>query len=416
MVSRVKGTQDFLDMRLFNHIIKISEQHFTQYHFTQIATPIIESIDLFQRSLGEHTDVISKEMFIIQPRDGDESICLRPEATAPTMRAFLEARIQQTPWQVFSYGPMFRYERPQKGRFRQFHQMNIEIIDAQSIAQDVQLITMLDRLFHEKFQLQNYALLINFLGSREDRARYRDVLISFLDTVAYKICATCQQRRTLNPLRIFDCKNPQCQQEYESAPRIVDHLSDESRAEWEQLQAQLAALSISFSYEPRLVRGLDYYNKTVFEFVSTDLGAQNTFCGGGRYDYLAQELGASKMYPALGAAFGFERLILLLQAQQDQLRIAELPPLYTVLPQSHNQQTLALLIADTLRAAGLSTYAFLDGDSMKSMMRQANKMGAAYCVIIGDREQEQNQVMIKNMITGHEELVLQSHLLEAVRR
>jgi histidyl-tRNA synthetase len=403
MVPRVKGTQDFLDLTLYNYSIEVAKKYLAFHHFTEIATPIIEYTSLFQRSLGEQTDVVSKEMFILESRDAeDPSICLRPEGTASTVRAFVDNHIQMLPWKVFSYGPMFRYERPQKGRFRQFHQINIEVIGSSSVSQDVHMITMLERLFSEGFKLNNYALKINFIGTREDRLRYREKLGAFLTTITDRMCPTCIDRREKNMMRVFDCKNTSCQELYKNAPHITDHLSETSRAEWNTIQEQLGLLSVSFSHEPRLVRGLDYYNKTVFEFVSGTLGAQNAFCGGGRYDHLAHELGAKEDHPSIGAAIGIERLMLMLEPIRETLPIPSLPALHVVMPYSEKQQTLALLIADTLLAAGLCTEPFLDGDSMKSMMRKANKLGARYCIIIGDDEQKANQVTIKNMTTGDE--------------
>jgi histidyl-tRNA synthetase len=280
MIPRVKGTQDFLDLSLFRFVINQFQKHADRYRFHEIATPIIEQVELFKRSLGLFTDVVSKEMFLIEGHQGQESneqLCLRPEATAPTMRAFIESQ-PLTPWKVFSYGPMFRYERPQKGRYRQFHQINCEIIGASSISNDALFITMLDRFFHETLNLNSYALHINFLGSYEDRAAYTAILANYVGSLS-GICATCQQRKEKNILRVFDCKNPECQKLYAKAPAMIDHLSQESRAEWQELQDQLSLLSVTFAVNPRLVRGLDYYNKTVFEFSSDSLGAQNAFDG-----------------------------------------------------------------------------------------------------------------------------------------
>lgn len=415
MIPRVKGTQDFIDCAIFNFIVDQFAQHVSLYHFQQIATPVLEHVELFKRSLGQHTDVVSKEMFIVQSaNESQEQICLRPEATAATVRAFVENN-PTTPWKVYSYGPMFRYERPQKGRFRQFHQINLEVIGAQSISQDVQIITMLDRFFHEKLKLNNYSLQINFLGTVADRANYLKTLKSFL-TSAQGICATCTQRATTNPLRIFDCKVEECQKIYQKAPHIADHLSTESKQEWEQLKQELMLLSISFVYNPKLVRGLDYYNKTVFEFASENLGAQNAFCGGGRYDQLAKELGAREDQPSIGAAIGIERLMLLLEPIRDTLPIAQSRPLYVMMPLSQAQQPLALLLADTLHAANLVVDTLLDGDSLKSMMRKANKMGAVYALILGDQEQQNKTVVVKNMMTGEQHELAQVDLATFLKR
>lgn len=419
MVPRVKGTQDFINCTLFNFIIDSIKKHLAIYHFTEIQTPILEPVELFVRSLGTHTDVVSKEMFMIESRteNKDDRICLRPEGTAPTVRAFNENHIQITPWKVFSWGPMFRYERPQKGRFRQFHQVTMEIVGSGSVSEDVQFITMLDRFFHEKLSFNNYALVINFLGCSSDRQHYLTILKQYMDRpdIASHICDQCKERKEHNIMRIFDCKNPQCQALYQTAPHIADHLCEECDAEWKTLQAQLSLLSVSYAYKPTLVRGLDYYNKTVFEFVSKDLGAQDTFCGGGRYNQLVKELGNKQDYPAIGAAFGMERLMLLLEPLQDQLAITYPPALHMIIPMTPAQHILALLLADELHAHSISTDIIFEG-SMKSMMRKASSLGASYALIIGETEQQNHTVMVKNMTTGTEESVAHIDLVKYLKK
>ena len=277
------------------------------------------------------------------------------------------------------------------------------------------MITLLDRFFNEKLGLQSVALQINFLGSYEDRQRYAHTLKSFVDGLT-DICETCIVRKDKNILRIFDCKNTTCQKQYETAPKMIDHLSPSSQKEWEQLQKELSLLSITFSINPRLVRGLDYYNKTVFEFVSAHLGAQNALCGGGRYDRLAQEVGSKQAYPSLGAAIGIERLMLILEPIMDTLSLPQPKPLYVVMALSSEQNPLALLLADTLHAADLTVDTFLEGDSLKSMMRRANNMGAAYALIVGDEEQAHHSVLVKNMMTGDQEQVKQIDLASFLKR
>ncbi len=419
MIPRVKGTQDFIDCTLFNFIIDSIKKHLTFYHFTEIQTPILESVDLFVRSLGTHTDVVSKEMFLIESRQesSEGRICLRPEGTAPTVRAFNEHHIQTIPWKVFAWGPMFRYERPQKGRFRQFHQVTMEIIGSGSVAEDVQFITMLDRFFHENLKLHNYALVLNFLGCSDDREKFLVTLKKFLDKpgIVENICAQCRERKEHNIMRIFDCKNPQCQELYKTAPHIADNLCAQCSQEWQDLQNQLSLLSVSYAYKPTLVRGLDYYNKTVFEFVSKDLGAQDTFCGGGRYNQLVKELGNKQDQPAIGAGLGIERLMLLLEPLRDQLHIAHAPALHMIIPMKSSQHTLALLLADELRAHNICTDIILEG-SMKSMMRKASSFGAAYALILGETEQQNRTVMVKNMVTGTEESVAQVDLVKYLKK
>lgn len=411
MLSRVKGTQDFLDLTLFNFFLARVREHARKYHYTEIATPLLEPTELFARSLGEYTDVVSKEMFSVAMRDANEHVCLRPEATASIVRAFVENGIQHTPWKVFTAGPMFRYERPQKGRYRQFHQVSFEVIGSATVAQDVHLIAMLDRLFHESLMLSDYALLINYLGCPADRKRYEQEVRAFLTPDRMSaVCATCVERTQKNILRIFDCKSPTCQDLYSTAPRTVDVLCSACATEWQHLQQWLEMLSISHAHQPRLVRGLDYYSKTVFEFVSGALGAQNAFCAGGRYDQLVQQIGGKQDQPSVGAAIGIERVLLMLEAIKDTLALPQEPALYVVMPLASEQVPLALMVADHLIAQGHATESFLDGDSIKSMMRTANRLGATYAIIIGEDEQRANEVTVKNMLTGDSKCVPQAAL------
>lgn len=409
-MAKVKGTQDFVDLKLYNYIVDAANKYLEANNYKQIMTPIIEHLDLFKRSLGITTDVVNKEMFIIQ-QEGEEKnpICLRPEATAATMRAFLENGIQNIPWKVFSVGPMFRYERPQKGRFRQFHQLNIEFVGSDNVYQDAEFIKMLDKLFSSKLKLDNYALHINYLGSFEDRKNFSTVLKKFLDSVADKICKTCSDRKDTNTLRVLDCKNPDCQTIYNSAPKTAEHLSSESKKEWQTLQDVLEMLSVSFVINSKLVRGLDYYNKTIFEFVSSDLGAQSAFCGGGRYDGLVKEISDGKQdVPSMGAAIGIERLMILLENRE--LDVQE-DPLHVIMPLSEEQFVLAMLVEQELLKANFAVETILERSSLKSMMRKANKMGAKYSLIIGEDEQKNRTVLVKNMVNGQENVINQPKLV-----
>lgn len=415
---RVKGTNDQLDLTLYNFIVSAIAKHLGIYCFTQIDTPVLEHTELFKRTLGLHTDVVNKEMFIIQPHgnaDEKESICLRPEITAPIVRAFVDNGIQITPWKVFEIGPCFRYERPQKGRFREFHQVSIEIVGSSAVAQDVQMIKMLDRLFHETLKFNNYALLINYLGCPEDRVAFRVTLKKFLDAQT-GLCQDCMVRKEHNIMRVFDCKVEHDQKIYQNAPHIIDHLCLICAAEWQQLQHDLELLSVTFKVQPSLVRGLDYYNKTVFEFVSGSLGAQNTFCGGGRYDQLVTQIGGKTDQQSIGAAIGLERLMMVIEPHKDSLPLPQLPKLHALLPMGKEQHILALLLADELHAVGLCVEVLLEGGSIKSMMNKANKLGAAYALILGEQEQQKNQVMVKNMITGEQELISQADLVAYLQK
>lgn len=410
MFFRIKGTQDNLDCRFLQGVLQIVMHHLSNYNFQQISTPIIESTTLFERGLGIATDVVGKEMFTVESKSDREQICLRPEMTAGTVRAFVEQQGSLVlPWKVFSYGPVFRYERPQKGRYRQFHQISIESLGSSSVMYDAFFISMLDNLFAEKLSIQNYILQVNFLGQQQDRDIFKTHLYAFLTTHESILCATCIQRKDTNILRVFDCKNEGCNELYKNAPKIVDHLTPESKLEWDLLCQQLHQLSVSFIHNPYLVRGLDYYNKTVFEFVGTSLGAQNTFCGGGRYDTLATQLGSKEQVPAVGAGIGVERLLMLLENEQEKYSIPK-RSLVCVVPCQAEQNGTALLIADSLQAQGICVDILLDEASLKSKLRKANKLQATYVAVIGQDEQVGNYVTIKNMITGKDDKVSQADL------
>jgi len=292
----------------------------------------------------------------------------------------------------------------------------MEIIGSGAIAQDAYFIAMLDRFFHDVLKLNNYALIINFLGCLQDREQYLLILKKFMNkpTITDNVCAQCTERKEHNIMRIFDCKNPQCQEIYRDAPHIADHLCAHCSQEWQDLQKQLSLLSISHVYKPTLVRGLDYYNKTVFEFVSKNLGAQDTFCGGGRYNQLVKQLGGSQDQPAIGAAFGIERLMLLLEPLRNQLTLTR-AALHIIIPMSSEQHTLALLLADELQTHNICTDILFEG-SMKSMMRKASKLSAAYVLILGETEQANRTVTVKNMITGQEESVAQVDLAALLKK
>lgn len=414
MYNRVKGTQDFLDMTLFNGIIDAAKKHLALYNFTEIATPIIEPLELFQRSLGLETDVVTKEMYVLES-DDEHKLCLRPEATASCVRAFVNNHVASTPWKVFLWGPMFRHERPQKGRYRQFHQINMEIIGSQSIFQDAHFIKMLDRYFSESLKLDSYALHLNFLGCPADRAAYKTVLREFLAENASISCALCLVRKEKNILRVFDCKNEGCQDIYKKAPPMADSLCEACVGEWRDLKDNLEHLSVSYSYVPTLVRGLDYYDKTVFEFVALALGAQNTFCGGGRYNSLVKEIGAKEDHPSLGASIGIERVLLLLEDQKEQQLVPSKPKISAILPMGEAQYPLALLLADELQAHEIAVEVFLEGDSLKSMFRRANKMEVKYVLLLGEEEQQKKVVKVKHMATGDEETIPHPQLVDYIK-
>jgi len=410
MITRVPGTHDVLDMKSFTELTTIIRTQFHHAGFAEIMTPLIEHTELFHRSLGSATDIMSKELYFVNSphaEEGDHTLCLRPEATASTVRAFVNAHIVHMPWNVFTIGPMFRHERPQKGRYRQFHQASIEMIGAQSITQDAFLIMMLNQLFSDRLSLVHYGLLINFMGCADDRTAFTEILKTWLQKHHEKLCSTCQQRAMTNPLRVFDCKQQACRELFEDAPKTTDHLCSACTQEWNLLQNLLQQLSVSYSHQPLLVRGLDYYSKTVFEFVSAELGAQNTFCGGGRYNQLAREIGAVDDVPSVGAAIGIERLLSLVE---DKLPRRE-TKLYCIIPLSLEQHSIALQLTDLLLAHNITVQPLLNESSLKSMMRTANRIGAHMCIIIGPDEQQAGTVALKNMMTGETKQIAQHDIV-----
>ncbi len=414
MFRRVKGTQDFLDMSGFLQVVEGLSDYLALYNFVSIQTPILEHAELFIRSLGSHTDVVHKEMFFVANKsiDGEttEQLVLRPELTAPVMRAFAEAQntISARPWHVFSWGPAFRYERPQKGRYRQFHQFSIEVLDAGSILYDAELMSALYLFFSTKLLLKDFVLELNYLGSLEDRKKYKDALLDYLNGFA-DLPAALVERKETNILRCFDLKDEASQRVMRAAPMLVDFLGADSKSEWRQLQDLLHNLGVPFVVNPRLVRGLDYYNKTVFEFSSSLLGAQCAFCGGGRYDFLAKEFGIKDSLPSLGAGIGIERLVLLLEAEG---KISVKPQLnFVIVPFSDEETDLALLYAQKIRSFGCSCQTLFDITSVKSMMRRADKQGARYALLIGSDERKGNYITAKNMASG-EEVRVSPSLLE----
>ncbi len=433
--SRVRGTQDIVDLKDYNFILEKIRKHLQDRNFSQIQTPILEHTSLFVRSLGEHTDVVHKEMYILEKTSSSDasssdnssidnssicdsssgaSICLRPEATAGTMRAFIENNVESKPWRVWSHGSMFRRERPQKGRWREFEQINIEVIDSESISQDAYFIKMLDSFFANKLLLNDYVVKLNFLGCLEDRKNHKDELLKYLEKVKSNLCETCLVRKDKNILRVLDCKNEDCKKVLLDAPKITDCLCKDCNSEWGRLKELLEILSVSFIEDKFLVRGLDYYEKTVFEFSSKDLGAQDAFCGGGRYD-LGQELGAKCDVKSIGAAIGAGRLLILLNKVRDMLSIKKDSALNLILPMGQEQIPLALLLSDIIHGESLCADILLDLGSMKSMMRKANKMLAARVIIIGEDEQKNGTVTVKNMTTGESVVVKQVELLSVLK-
>ncbi len=385
------------------------------YGYSEIRMPVLEQTALFKRSIGEVTDIVEKEMYTFDDRNG-ESLTLRPEGTASCVRAGNQHGLLYNQIQRLWYmGPMFRYERPQKGRYRQFHQFGIETFGLPSADADAEVILLSARLWKAFDIADQVELQLNSLGSNEARARYRDALREYLEQYKEQLDEDSQRRLDSNPLRILDSKDPNTQQLLEEAPRLSEYWDDESREHFEQLRALLDEAGIRYTLNERLVRGLDYYNRTVFEWVTTALGAQGTVCAGGRYDGLVEQLGG-KPIPAVGFAMGMERLVLLLQ-EQNKLTPRRAVDAY-LMPLGDAAELKAAAIAEQLRDAlpELRLVTHCGGGAMKKQMKKADKSGAEVALIIGENELATQQVTVKPLRSDAEQVTLShAELIEHLR-
>ena len=366
------------------------------YGYHQIRTPLVESTRLFARSIGEETDIVAKEMYTFTDRN-DDSLTLRPEGTASTVRAGIQNGLfynqQQRLWY---YGPMFRYERPQKGRYRQFYQMGIECYGWSGTDIEAEVLSLTHDLF-QRLGLQNTKLHINSLGDQHSRSAFRAALVDYLRAYIDQLDSDSQRRLNTNPLRILDSKNARVQQILDKAPSILDYLSSASQDAFDQLQDHLQALEISFEINPRLVRGLDYYNDTVFEWINPSFGAQATVCGGGRYDRMVEQLGGQAT-PAFGFGMGVERLIQMLQEQDAEIVNNSYAQSVYIVSFGDTARSLALVVQKQLVAANISVLCHMGEASIKNQFKKADKSGAALAIIIGDNEIEQNTLSVKTLL------------------
>ena len=380
----------------------------------EIRVPIFEPTDLYERGIGEATDVVGKEMYSFKDR-GDRSITLRPEGTAGVVRSLIEHNLmaQGGVQRLWYTGPMFRYERPQAGRQRQFHQLGVEVFGSPSARADAEAIAIATTIL-QALGLKNLHLNLNSIGNADDRQRYRQALIDYLTPFKAELDADSQDRLTRNPLRILDSKDDRTQAILQSAPSILDHLGPDSAARFTQVQQLLNQLNIPYTLNPRLVRGLDYYTHTVFEIQSDDLGAQATVCAGGRYDGLVSELGGAET-PAVGWAIGLERLVLLLQ----QIQPLSAPSVdFYLVSRGEAAEAQALVLAQNLRQAGFSAEMDLSGSAFGKQFKRADRSGAIACLILGDAEAEAQTVQLKWMQSGEQAAIGQADLLatpEALR-
>lgn len=400
MIKAIKGVKDLLpeESPRWRFIEDTGRRWAQRYGFQEIRVPIFETTMLFARSIGATTDIVEKEMYTFADRDGS-SLTLRPEGTAGTVRAFIEHNRAADPRpQKFYYtGPMFRHERPQAGRLRQFHQFGVESFGIANPRADVEVISLLWRLLSD-LSLPGLTLEINNLGYSDDRARYKPLLVAFLKSVETRLCANCQRRIEGNPLRVLDCKVPDCRSATEDAPRLADSLSPAARDHFACVTAGLQSVGIPFDLNPRLVRGLDYYCLTAFEVTCSHLGAQNAVGAGGRYDGLVEQLGGPAV-PAVGFAVGLERIALMMP---DAVIVPSAPRIY-VAAFGTKAVDIGCALLDELRQAGVPADMDFRSTSLKAHLRQADRLGALYTILLGDDEIEKGTTTLRNMQTKAQE-------------
>ena len=413
LIKAIRGMNDILadDARIKASIESTCEQVFSRFHYQKLETPIVEKTELFARSIGADTDIVSKEMYTFEDRNGD-MLTLRPEGTACCVRAGIENGLfynqQQRLWYA---GPMFRHERPQKGRYRQFHQIGAESYGWATPDIDAELIAMSHAIW-QALNLTGIELQINSLGSAQARQQYKEALVAYLKPFHEQLDADSQRRLESNPLRILDSKVPSTQELLANAPSLSDYLDEQSAQEFEQLQTYLSAQGVDFVVNPKLVRGLDYYNKTVFEWVYPNLGAQATVCAGGRYDSLVEQLGG-KATPAVGFAMGVERLIELIK-EQEQYTSQHAADIYFISVGDAARLT-ALKLAQELRQTGKTIHVHCGDGSLKNQIKRADKSGAKIALILGEDEINNKKIVIKPLLSRSEQQsIAQSELITSL--
>ena len=413
-LQSLKGMNDifFEEIELWQELEAKARQMFAVYGYGEIRTPLLEDTALFTRGIGEDTQVVQKEMYTFADKSGD-SVTLRPEGTASVVRAYIQHTLASRDdiTKLYYMGPMFRHERPQKGRLRQFHQIGCELLGSASPLSDAEQIIMMDELTRS-LGIRNYELSLNSLGSVAEREKYLAALVEYLQKFETDLDEDSKRRLNTNPLRILDSKHPKTHEICQSAPIILDHLSVESKQHFETVQNKLVAASVLFKVNPHIVRGLDYYEHTTFEFISQDLGAQSTFAGGGRYNRLVEELGG-KATSAVGFALGCERLILLLLANRT-LGDAKKPGVYFV-PLDAESLDLCFSQMHFLRSQMIPCEMNYELKSLKSQMRRADKLNYRYTVIVGETERQKNIVMFKDMLSGEQKEIPIADLLTQIR-
>ena len=401
-IKGIRGFKDILpgEVEKWQFVEGEARRLFGLFGFSELRIPILERTELFARGIGASSDIVGKEMYTFPDRDGD-SLTLRPEATTSIVRAYLEHNLylKEPVGKYYFIGPMFRYERPQKGRYRQFHQIDAEFLGVQEAEADAEILVMLMR-YLTGLGLKRVSLQINSLGCPDCRLPYKAEIQNFLRTKSEGLCEDCQRRLETNPLRVFDCKQATCQALLATAPVILDFLCADCRRHFERVKTLLNGLELAYSVDPRMVRGLDYYTRTAFEVVTGELGAQNAVCGGGRYDGLAEEIGGPPI-PAIGFAIGMERLVMLLGGEGNYSRYPDV----FVAALGEEAQRRAFILLQELRDVRVWAEADYGGKSLKSQMRRADKMKSSYVIILGEEELKKGVAVLRDMTTkGQEEI------------
>lgn len=400
ITKKIKGTEDVLpkDSYRWQFVEDVMRRESKAYGFKEIRTPVFEHTELFQRGVGQTTDVVQKEMYTFDTKGG-ESVTLRPEGTAGAARAVLEHSLENDglPIKASYFVSCYRYEKPQAGRLREFHQFGVEEYGTQSPIADAEIICVAQSIF-DRLGIKQLRLEINSIGCPTCRAEYHKALREYFGARKEELCDTCNSRLEKNPMRILDCKSPICSKIAEGAPKITDYLCDECREHFEQVQKYLDVAGVEYTVNPTIVRGLDYYTKTVFEFVTDFIGAQGTVCGGGRYDGLIEELGG-KHLPSLGFAMGMERLLMLMDKQGIEIPKPSSCDLY-VATMGDKAKEKAFSLIKSVRDSGLIAETDVVGRGLRPQMKYADKIGAKFSLVLGDNEIEQNSAEVKNMTTG----------------
>lgn len=409
MIKMPRGTQDILpqDSAKWRYIENRLHTLIELYNYKEIRTPIFESTELFARGVGDSTDVVQKEMYTFKDK-GDRSLTLRPEGTAAVVRSYIEHKMQGEPNQpikLYYNGPMFRYERKQKGRYRQFNQFGVEAIGAENPSIDAEILAMVMHIY-ESFGLKHLKLVINSIGDSESRKEYNEALVKHFEPVIDTFCSDCQSRLHTNPMRILDCKIDRDKEAVKNAPRITDYLNNDSKSYYEQVKLHLDNLNISYVEDPNLVRGLDYYTHTAFELMIDNPeydGAITTLCGGGRYNGLLQLLDGPDE-TGIGFALSIERLLMALDEEGISLDVSEDFDLFVV-TMGEDADRYAVKLINDLRRNGIKVDKDYLNRKIKGQMKQADRLNAKYTVVIGDQELENNEIGVKNMISGESENV-----------